>query len=89
MLPANNGNIPELPSGEQVVVKVQYPHVDEVILGDLKNLKIFFKLFERQFQGKVDGDAMAAEFGAAGFVTKPVDRAKILKAVADVLGAGA
>lgn len=54
----------ELPSGEQVVVKVQYPHVDEVILGDLKNLKIFFKLFERQFKGKVDGDALAAEFGA-------------------------
>src|SRR5713226_7975052 len=54
----------ELPSGEPVVVKVQYPHVDEVILGDLKNLKIFFKLFERQFKGKVDGDAMATEFGA-------------------------
>src|SRR5216684_233394 len=54
----------ELPSGEQVVVKVQYPHVDEVILGDLKNLRIFFKLFERNFQGRVDGNAMADEFGA-------------------------
>lgn len=57
-------HLAELPSGEQVAVKVQYPHVDEVILGDLKNLKIFFKLFERNFQGQVDGDAMAEEFAA-------------------------
>src|SRR5437764_782388 len=45
-----------LPSGEKVAVKVQYPHVDEVILGDLQNLKFFFKLFERNFTGQVDGE---------------------------------
>jgi predicted unusual protein kinase regulating ubiquinone biosynthesis (AarF/ABC1/UbiB family) len=44
----------ELPSGEQVAVKVQHPHVDEVLLGDLRNLKIFFKLFERASYADID-----------------------------------
>lgn len=44
-----------LPDGHEVVVKVQYPGVEEMVNSDLKNLRMFFKSLAK---AKLDMDVM-------------------------------
>lgn len=44
----------ELPSGEQVAVKIQYPNIDKVIQSDLKNLDLLEQVMRRSTLGRFD-----------------------------------
>jgi two-component system chemotaxis response regulator CheY len=70
----------------------------DLVMRGMNGLDVLAKLHELDQNARVivvsadvqdSSRAMAESGGASGFVTKPVDRAAILKAVADVLGAKA
>src|SRR5206468_6656737 len=54
-----------LPSGEDVVVKIQYPGVDETVVQDLKNVRALLRTFARigrdVMRQKVDASEIYAE----------------------------
>ena len=70
----------------------------DLVMRGMSGLDVLAKLQELDRSSRVvvvsadiqdSSREMAESGGASGFVTKPVDRAEILKVVADVLGANA
>src|SRR5438270_209997 len=50
----------QLPSGEEVVVKIQYPGVAEAIRGDLANVNLLYQMMG-MFYSALDAKAVAEE----------------------------
>ncbi|MGE0712811.1 MAG: ABC1 kinase family protein [Planctomycetota bacterium] len=51
----------ELPSGEPVAVKIQYPGIDRVIASDLKNLDLLEAVLRRSTMGRFDVTASLSD----------------------------